>query len=629
MGYEGTSALYNFTIIENGSTVKTDINIKVSADNEEGRAVVQISKLYPSEFNVKNTIAILRASSKENFTIWEDVFIGEVYETAGTTLNYTWYDYTIESGILYSYGIQTIDENGIRTVVNLFNGNPIMASFEYTYLVANNKQFKIKFDSDVSSFKRNISESKTDTIGSKYPFIKRNGYVDHKTFSISGLISYFTDEENTLTSKANILGEHKEKYLQYNQDNNIGEYNDYIYEKMFRDVVIDFLYDNNVKLFKSATEGNILVKLMDINFTPNKTLGNYIYNFSCVAYEVDSCSVENYDKYNIQNIYQDPVIFSDKEIETEEIYSAYTGKLLTNENLLDVIETEQKAKAVIDTEVSIKYLNYLKIQINSEPYLIIDNGDHPVIASDGADLNEAYLGHIVYINDQPFVVSPNGMYILNGDNLQILSVKMAKDEDVEIQYQAILEKVTNRAVTIDKITYYSRVAQLAGLFAYKDSLYTKIWNSYYVDIQNEYRQALVSINSMDLDVEPGAVFYIRPSTSDEVIRYVVGDTGVLSFYDENSVIKEAYFSGKHFEEATSEEALREQLPETKFVESGITLSEVYDENTLKANYIYILNGIRCLWYNQNFYPIDENNDIQCPVEGLVDYTCDIMKGYYA
>ena len=629
LGYEGTSALYNFTIIENGSTVKTDINIKVSADNEEGRTVIQISKLYPSEFNVKNTIAILRASSKENFTIWEDVFIGEVYETAGTILNYTWYDYTIESGILYSYGIQTIDENGIRTVVNLFNGNPIMASFEYTYLVANNKQFKIKFDSDVSSFKRNISESKTDTIGSKYPFIKRNGYVDHKTFSISGLISYFTDEENTLTSKTNILGEHKEKYLQYNQDNNIGEYNDYIYEKMFRDVVIDFLYDNNVKLFKSATEGNILVKLMDINFTPNKTLGNYIYNFSCVAYEVDSCSVENYDKYNIQNIYQDPVIFSDKEIETEEIYSAYIGKLLANENLLDVIETEQKSKAVIDTEVSIEYLNYLKIQINSEPYLIIDNGDYPVIANEGADLNEAYLGHIVYINDQPFVVSPNGMYILSGDNLQILSVKMAKDEDVEIQYQAILEKVTNRAVTIDKITYYSRVAQLAGLFAYKDSLYTKIWNSYYVDIQNEYRQALVSINSMDLDVEPGAVFYIRPSTSDEVIRYVVGDTGVLSFYDENSVIKEAYFSGKHFEEATSEEALREQLPETKFVESGITLSEAYDENTLKANYIYILNGIRCLWYNQNFYPIDENNDIQCPVEGLVDYTCDIMKGYYA
>ena len=43
----------------------------------------------------------------------------------------------------------------------------------------------------------------------------------------------------------------------------------------------------------------------------------------------------------------------------------------------------------------------------------------------------------------------------------------------------------------------------------------------------------------------------------------------------------------------------------------------------------LLNGVRCLWYNQVFYSIDSNNDIQCPVEGLVDYTCDIMKGYYA
>jgi len=44
------------------------------------------------------------------------------------------------------------------------------------------------------------------------------------------------------------------------------------------------LYKNNVKLFRSATEGNILVKLMDISFTPNITLHRHIYSFSCTAY---------------------------------------------------------------------------------------------------------------------------------------------------------------------------------------------------------------------------------------------------------------------------------------------------------------------------------------------------------
>ena len=55
----------------------------------------------------------------------------------------------------------------------------------------------------------------------------------------------------------------------------------------------------------------------------------------------------------------------------------------------------------------------------------------------------------------------------------------------------------------------------------------------------------------------------------------------------------------------------------------------YNESTLKNNYVYMLNGVRCIWHNQIFYSIDANNDIQCPVEGLIDYTCDIMRGYYA
>ena len=629
LGFEGTSALYNFTIITDTSTATTDIDINVTADNEEGRVAVQLSKTTPSEFNIKNNVVILRASSKENFTIWEDVFVGEIHETIGTILDYTWYDYTAESGVWYSYGIQVVDTYGARTIMNPLNRNYVMVAPEYSYLVADNKQFKIKFDSNISSFKRSIPESKTDTIGSKYPFIKRNGYVDYRTFPISGLISYFTDEENTLTSKSEILGKYLDKYAQYNKDNYIGEYNDYIYEKAFRDVVMDFLYKNNVKLFKSATEGNILVKLMDINFTPNTTLENYIYSFSCTAYEIDECSVENYDKYNIQNIYQEAPSLSDEEVEMTEVYSSYTGELASNENLLEVITTGQQSRALVNSTVSAEYLDYLKIQMNSEPYLIIDIDGVPTIADENSDADSVYMGYIVYINEEPFVISSEGIYILSGEDIQITSVKFAKNADVEIQYNAILKTVMKREATVERVTYYSRVAQLAGPFMYQDSLYTKIWNAYYLEAPEEYKQILVSVNSMNLDVEPGAIFYLRPSTKETAERYVVGETGILNFYDESYVIKEAYFAGKHFEEATAEEALREQLPETKFIESGIILEENYNSTTLKANYIYTLNGARCIWYNQAFYLIDTNNDIQCPVEGLVDYTCDIMKGYYA
>ena len=45
-----------------------------------------------------------------------------------------------------------------------------------------------------------LLESKVDTIGSKHPFIFRNGNVGYKEFPISGLISYLSDENDLFYS---------------------------------------------------------------------------------------------------------------------------------------------------------------------------------------------------------------------------------------------------------------------------------------------------------------------------------------------------------------------------------------------------------------------------------------------
>ena len=113
-----------------------------------------------------------------------------------------------------------------------------------------------------------VSESVTQTLGSQYPFFRRNANLNYRTFSISGTISALADEQSLMkASKNKLYGDYKDWYDAYNVSNNITSYNDYIYEKDFREKVIEFLYNNNVKLFKSATEGNVLVKLTDINFT--------------------------------------------------------------------------------------------------------------------------------------------------------------------------------------------------------------------------------------------------------------------------------------------------------------------------------------------------------------------------
>jgi len=100
-------------------------------------------------------------------------------------------------------------------------------------------------------------------------------------------------------NKTELYGGAAALYEQYNADNNVSDYLDIIYEKVFRDKVYDFLYGNNVKLFKSTTEGNILVRLSNVSFQPMDSLGRSIYSFTATATEIDEANLENYIKYGI------------------------------------------------------------------------------------------------------------------------------------------------------------------------------------------------------------------------------------------------------------------------------------------------------------------------------------------
>jgi len=71
----------------------------------------------------------------------------------------------------------------------------VYADFEDMFLYDGKRQLKIRFNPKVSNFKNTIPEQKIETIGSKYPFIFRNGLVNYKEFSVGGLISYVMDND--------------------------------------------------------------------------------------------------------------------------------------------------------------------------------------------------------------------------------------------------------------------------------------------------------------------------------------------------------------------------------------------------------------------------------------------------
>ena len=114
-------------------------------------------------------------------------------------------------------------------------------------------------------------------------------------------VSLNPQDEYSFTNKSEIYGLSKNLYEEYNNNLNINEHQDYIYEREFRNKVCDFLHEYNIKIFRSLTEGNMLVKLMDISFEPITTLGRRLYSFSATAIEVDDFIISNLIKYHTIN----------------------------------------------------------------------------------------------------------------------------------------------------------------------------------------------------------------------------------------------------------------------------------------------------------------------------------------
>lgn len=336
----------NLTLIQNGKveiyvvtrnayTISEVLNINVTStetqspsseilqmEQDEENGLIKLTTKIIN--NSQHQVILKRTSSKTGFNIWEDVYMYDLTEKdTFSSATVTWSDYTIESGVWYKYAIQEQLADNSRTIIKIYNEEPIMMIFDNMFLDAGGRQLKIKYNPSVNSYKRNISETKIDTIGSQYPFIRRNGDMNYRQLTIAGMITSLSDEdeiqilhldENTssvetminqgrlFTSATEIYGgeAQKELYENYNSEHQISKYNDFIYEREFREKVLDFLYKNDVKLFRSTPEGNVLVKLMNISLTPETTLGRYVYSFSCEAYEIGEATLENYIQYNIQ-----------------------------------------------------------------------------------------------------------------------------------------------------------------------------------------------------------------------------------------------------------------------------------------------------------------------------------------
>lgn len=291
------------------------IDLQISMDYENGAAII---KMVSEKFQVATgTFLISRASSEDNYA-WQN--FKYFYLQSEEPDKRIFKDYTVKQGVTYKYSIQQYNSSGIYSERQL--SNSLTIDFEDMYLYDGERQLRIRYNPKVASFKKDLAEQKVETIGSKYPFIFRNGRVGYKEFSISGLISYLTDENELFISK-NELGINGDDttVLANNPTRNLVGYN-IAAERTFKMDVLEWLTNGEAKIFRSPSEGNYIVRLMNVSMSPTDSLGRMLHTFTCTAYEIAAFSYENLATYGLLQVNDStPYVMRWKTIELENYYS--------------------------------------------------------------------------------------------------------------------------------------------------------------------------------------------------------------------------------------------------------------------------------------------------------------------
>lgn len=255
---------------------------------------------------------ISRASSKDNFVLWQDIHRFNINTTNAMPKD-LFIDFTVEQGVTYAYALQQYGDSQISDRIQFISNQNnvwedyILADFEDMFLYDGIRQFKIRFNPKISSFKATILETKTDTIGGKYPFIFRNGDVRYREMNISGLVSHLSDNDEfflrkrdlgyATTSATGNGGPDTSAYDMYSGINLTAT--NFMAEREFKHFVLSWLTDGKPKLLRTPAEGNFIVRLMNTSMSPNDTLSRMLHTFTSTAYEIAEYNIDNLIAFNI------------------------------------------------------------------------------------------------------------------------------------------------------------------------------------------------------------------------------------------------------------------------------------------------------------------------------------------
>ena len=246
------------------------------------------------KFDTLAACKLQKASEYTNYKIWSDV----AYLTSSDKDKII-QDILLEGKGRYQYRLVKKKE-GAEIQDSKQDLNTIEMHYDDIFLSDKDYMFALRYNPKISNFKWVTQDSITNTLGGKYPLIRRNGDQFYKQFGISGTL--YLDWPETVTETCSIGKTMADFFVEescslYLSQTKITAYNQATLKKKMRDIIAEFLSNGSIKLLRSEEEGLMLVYLSGVSFTPNATSGRRVYDFSATATEICEATEANIAKY--------------------------------------------------------------------------------------------------------------------------------------------------------------------------------------------------------------------------------------------------------------------------------------------------------------------------------------------
>lgn len=469
-----------------------------------------------------------------------------------------WRDFTVEQGKTYTYAIQEYNDYDLYS--ERVESNEIYVDFEDSFLFDGKRQLRIRFNPKMSSFKTDHLENKVDTIGSKHPFIFRNGNVAYKEFPISGLISYQMDADNlfgfdedfVLTEKFTREKTAGPQLAEYKvKTTNLVGYN-FSAERDFKLEVLDWLNNGRPKLFRSPSEGNYIVRLLNTSLSPEDTINRLIHSFSSTAYEVAECDYENLNKYGFISI-EEP------------------DSLQTRWMTIELVKHAAQRKNDYET-----YIELLQHKEASSVYFY--------------DMSP---GDVVYINGRSIVIGATGSYFIDNDEtVESIGIPFGITYTGCVTYsfedssKNTFDTIVN--VQIDDVVGHQFIGAYKNIVDTLEDIKTRISTFYYLDFQKrDVSKVYPNWLGTEYEKEDGRIVLYRDknftsriqlSKNEQSImsRYIKEVDSLNAYYDANNeTMRQAALNALWFE-IEQEYFYKKLAPYTDAYEKGSLDEDVYN-----------------------------------------------------